>query len=500
MRSIEPADKPSPWSPIHWDGEKETPYLRWRLARWKSRREGFHEATPPVAERLLQQVWHHQRLKRAELRDTQGSWVRVLHPGFWNQEAGPDFTGAIIQFGDSPARHGDVEIDLSNDGWRGHGHADNPAYAKVALHVVWRSRGEETTIPTLELEPHLDAPLSELEFWLGESAPAFPEALRGRCHAPLQRFSDEEVNSLLSQAADARLRYKATTLQAAARQGGWSQALWEGLFSALGYKQNTWPMRRLGELAATLTRDIDHPSPEDRLQARLFGVAGLLPTELPGRGTEAGSEVTRMWEAWWREAASMDELILPKGAWRWSNIRPANHPQRRLALAAHWLARRDLPERLSRWLAASIIDKELSQSLEDILEPPTSHAWRHRFTLQSKPSEMGRKLLGADRLGDVAVNVILPWLWLRALAGRNGRLADTARHRYHAWPAAGGNAVHKLAVERLLGGRKPPVLKRAAGQQGLLQITRDFCARSDSLCHRCEFPDLLAALPLGGTW
>lgn len=498
MRSVEPAEEPSPNSPIHWDRDRATPYLRWRLARWRSRREGFHEVAPPVAERLLQQVWHHQRLKRAELRDTRGNRVRVLHPGFWNQEAGPDFTGAILQFGENPARHGDVEIDLSNEGWRGHGHAGNPAYAKVALHVVWRSRGEETAIPTLEMEPHLDAPLPELEFWLGQSAPAFPEALRGRCHSPLQLFSDAEVNSLLSQAADARLRSKAATLQASARQGGWSQALWEGLFTALGYKQNTWPMRRLGELAPTITGDINHPRPEIRLQARLFGIAGLLPTELPGRGTEAGSEVTRMWEAWWREAAAMENLILPRSAWKWSNIRPSNHPQRRLALAAHWLALGGLPDRLGRWLAAAIDDKDLPQSLDSILEPPTNHAWRHRFTLQSKPSDKAHKLLGADRLGDVAVNVILPWLWLRALAGRNEPLADKARHRYHAWPAAGANAAQKLAVERLLGGRKPPVLKRAAGQQGLLQIVRDFCARSDSICQQCEFPDLLASLRSGG--
>jgi Ni,Fe-hydrogenase III component G len=30
--------------------------------------------------------------------------------------------------------------------------------------------------------------------------------------------------------------------------------------------------------------------------------------------------------------------ILPRPAWKFHGLRPANHPQRRLALAAHWLA------------------------------------------------------------------------------------------------------------------------------------------------------------------
>lgn len=476
-------------------GERDIPYLRWRLTKWRERRGGLREGSPPVAESVLQQIWHHQRIKRGELVDTTGRAVRVLHPGFWNRESGPDFLGAIIQFGEDPPRQGDVEIDLGNDGWAGHGHANNPAYAKVVLHVVWRSKGQEANLPTLEMGRFLDAPVEELEFWLGDSAPAFPEFLRGKCHAPLSFLGDQELEGLLRQAAEARLRDKAAAMQAAARQGGWAQALWEALFSALGYKQNTWPMRRLAEMAPSLQGD---GKSEELLASRLFGVSGLLPKELPRASPEAGAEVTRMWEMWWRESAEWEGRIVPKEAWRWSHIRPANHPQRRLALAAYWLAQDKLPDRLAGWLSTWVEEKDLPESLEELLEPPRDHPWRHRFTLESKQSTTPHRLLGRDRLGDVAMNVVLPWLWLRALAGRNEELERVARRRYHAWPASGSNSVVRLAVERLLGGRRPPVLKSAAGHQGLIQIVRDFCGRSNSLCQHCEFPDLLAALRTGG--
>jgi len=43
---------------------------------------------------------------------------------------------------------------------------------------------------------------------------------------------------VLQQAALIRLRRKASEFAARARQSGWEQSLWEGLFGALGYKQN----------------------------------------------------------------------------------------------------------------------------------------------------------------------------------------------------------------------------------------------------------------------
>src|SRR5690349_12038526 len=105
---------------------------------WHSRRfaqsqleDSIAQSSPP--ERLLQQIWQHQRIVRDQLRTADGRQMKVLHPGFWNHEAGPDFKSAIIQFDYCPPSEGDIEIDVSAQFWRGHGHEGNPAYDKVIL-------------------------------------------------------------------------------------------------------------------------------------------------------------------------------------------------------------------------------------------------------------------------------------------------------------------------------------------------------------------------------
>src|SRR5256885_4823129 len=177
--------KPQPKS----NGKVSSPtpnlYDQWRaLAQAAPALREAEEAAP--SERLLQRIWQHQRLQRDQLKTLDGRKVRVLHPGFWNHEAGPDFRGAVVQFACEPPRSGDVEIDLRPAGWRGHGHDRNPAYQIVVLHVVWEADSSAAcALPTLALKSHLDSPLNELRLWLSHDADA-PGLLAGQCSAPLR--------------------------------------------------------------------------------------------------------------------------------------------------------------------------------------------------------------------------------------------------------------------------------------------------------------------------
>jgi hypothetical protein len=446
----------------------------------------------PPPEQLLQAVWFHQRLCRDRLVAADGQPVRVLHPGFWNHESGPDFRSAVIQLGSSPPRTGDVEIDLAPAGWRGHGHATNPAYANVILHVVWEGGAGGVNLPTLALKPVLDAPVDELALWLGsEAARHLPGELAGHCAAPLKDLSDDVRSAILQQAALVRLRRKAAQFEARARQAGWDQALWEGLFRALGYKHNVWPMQRLGELRPSLQPD-GAVEPLLTWQARLLGVAGLLPAELT-RG-ESDAYLRRIWDAWWRERATFAEITLPKGLWRFNGMRPANHPQRRLALASHWLARGDLIPRLENWFTAEIPATEWVETLLNVLQAEPDEFWSWHWTFRSARMPQAQPLLGATRVTDLAINIILPWFWIRAAAGKNTALQEGAERRYLKWPAAEDNVVLRLARQRLLGGASAKTFPTAASQQGLLQIVRDFCDHSNAVCAECKFPELVKAL------
>jgi len=463
-------------------------YAQWRVSCGVFPQLRDDDDSPP--ERLLQAIWLHQRLLRDQLRTLDGQQVRILHPGFHNLEGGPDFRGAVIQIGEAAAQTGDVEVDLRSSGWRAHGHDRNPSFKGVILHVIWESeRPAEGGPPVLRLRQALDAPLGELSLWLGgETAGVFPELLRGQCCAPLGKLSADQLGDLLSQAAQVRLRSKAARLQARARQVGWDQSLWEGLFHALGYKHNVWPMQRLAELRPHWSSPTPHVL---ALQARLFGLSGLLPSELTRNQSGTDSYLRRLWDLWWRERDEFADRILPRSVWHLHGLRPANHPQRRLALAAAWTAAGTLPAKLGTWCTQELPERALPGSLLAVLQIEHDDFWSWHWTLRSTRLKKEQPLLGATRLTDLAVNVILPWLWIRAVEGKNDTVRKTLEQRYFNWPPAEDNAVLRLARQRLLGGAPRRSLPGAAAQQGLLQIVRDYCEHSNAICVNCRLPELV---------
>jgi hypothetical protein len=490
------------------------------------------------AERLLQAVWRHQRLRRDQLKTSDGKTVRVLHPGFASVEGGPDFRGAVIQIGDEPPRSGDVEIDLRSHGWHAHGHDRNPNFQNVILHVVWDPVGVHASAclnlkapdklklelqplpPTLFIMDKLDAPLGELSLWLeSESTFGFPENLRGQCSAPLRELDEPQLAVLLHQATRVRLEAKAAQFSARARHAGWEQALWEGLFRALGYKHNAWPMQNLAESRPLWSRGAKSPL---AFQARLLGIGGLLPGELTRSQKSSDTYLRRVWDCWWRERDEFADITLPRAVWKFHGLRPANHPQRRLALAAYWLADKKMISKIENWCVAgtawerrrpaggsSLVEAasppagrqrsretsgcveagRLSGSLHEILQVERDEFWSWHWTFKSARLAKPQPLLGGTRATDLAVNVILPWLWARAAEGKNAALQREIERRYFDWPAAEDNAVLKLARQRLLGTSSRRALRSAAEQQGLMQIVRDFCEHSNAVCDHCRLPE-----------
>ena len=446
-------------------------------------------------ERLLQAVWWRQHLRRDALKTTDGRSVRVFHPGFASVEGGPDFRGAVLQVGDDPARAGDVEIDLRASGWHAHAHDKSPHFKNVLLHVVWDGEGQNprSSVPgapvVLSLKNVLDAPLAELSLSLeNESLRALPENLRGKCCMPLKELDEARLLELLNQAARVRFENKAAQFRARAKSAGWEQTLWENLFRALGYKHNAWPMQ---DLAESRSRWAQGAKTAFEFQARLLGVSGLMPGQLTRAQKGDDTYLRRLWDFWWRERDEFSDLILPRAVWKFHGLRPANHPQRRLALASHWLADKQFVSKIENWSAARIPSKKILESLQRILQIGRDDFWSWHWTFQSARLKKSQPLLGDARVTDLAVNVILPWVWIRASAGGNEAFQREVEGRFFTWPVAEDNAVLKLARQRLLGTANARNLKTAAAQQGLMQIVRDFCEHSNAVCADCRFPELV---------
>jgi len=338
----------------------------------------------------------------------------------------------------------------------------------------------------------LDSPLPELIASYGhQTDPAFSPVPAGACADFLRHLAPEALREWLVQAARVRLALKARHLTARARQAGWAQALWEGLFTALGYKHNPWPMRRLAELIPALPGATpgNRRTPQS-LQAAFLGLAGLLPRDLAHDRRTSDRYVRELWDLWWREQSHLADRVLPRHLWRLHGLRPANHPARRLALAAHWLSEPRWTDRLESWLAQDAPPSRWPVSLLDGLNA-SDPFWSRHWTLASPELPTPHPLLGLPRATDLAMNVILPWFWSRAQAVANSAAMARIEARYLAWPSGEDNAVLRLARQRLLEGRPFPHPRAASLQQGLLQVVHDYCDRADARCAGCPLPDLL---------
>lgn len=106
--------------------------------RLRDQRTDLNEPMPPD-EAALQELWADSARRPKHLALPDGTPVEILDTGTWNHADGPDFRNALIAFG-GVLRRGDVELHLTPHDWDLHGHAADPAYADVILHVVWEPK------------------------------------------------------------------------------------------------------------------------------------------------------------------------------------------------------------------------------------------------------------------------------------------------------------------------------------------------------------------------
>lgn len=84
----------------------------------------------------IQLFWLNHATQLEQLFTSNGSSIKVIHPGMINLNQGPDFLHATIQIDDT-SWFGSVEVHLKTSGWLRHRHNTDRNYKNVILHVVW---------------------------------------------------------------------------------------------------------------------------------------------------------------------------------------------------------------------------------------------------------------------------------------------------------------------------------------------------------------------------
>ena len=375
-----------------------------------------------LSERQLAQLWEGQRFPPQALATAAGQPLAVLYRGLRGRGPGPDFRDAVIRAPGGTLK-GDVELHVRASDFRRHGHHRDPAYDRLALHLVcWPDEPEDTLLASgrrvtvAALAPWLERCGEEIRSWLER-----PALWEEPCRSANDHMGGEAVAAVLDRLGDIRFRRRAAEFRRALNRQDAEEVLYGALLEALGYGGNREAFRSLAR----------------RLPWRGLRPA-LLSVPVEGRVSFA-LEVLRM--------AAKEP---PPLAWRVAGLRPGNHPARRLEAVAQ-LAAGYAETGLARGMAA-LLDGDLPQGVA---------------SLTVKVG--GRTLIGAGRAVEMLTNALLPFLAAAGMEPHPGRAMEFYGQLPR--PAAYGAIRHlDEAVGRA-------VRVDARRQQGMLFLLRNYCTQ-----------------------
>lgn len=409
----------------------------------------------------------------SRFKTTDGASVEIVQFGVWNREAGPDFVEAAVSIGGGSPMRGSIELDPEARDWERHGHATNPDYESVVLHVVLH-RGEAAFFTRTAQNRNVPQVVLDISGLRGELPNPVPATRPGGCAASLRGFSGKIVGAIIESAAQFRMRKRAARLSRLIEVHGPDEALYQALATTMGYKSNKLPFTVIAQRLPLRTLLQHKPEAE----ALIFGISGFLGTsDLAQFDRETRSYLRELWEKWWARRGEYERLALDRKEWRLSGQRPVNHPQRRLA---------GLAQMVKHWARIRALSQNCDvKAIEKFFEDLSDEYWDAHYTLVSRKSPTRMALVGESRVADMLANVFFPI----AILSEPARWSD-----YVKLPARLGNRSVEIAASRLFGETelKKQMKGTLARQQGLLQIAEDFCMQDDSGCVRCLFPRQMA--------
>lgn len=414
-------------------------------------------------EQLLHYVWKHKLFPLTELRTTAGQPVEVIDPGLGNPNAGPDFLNAKLKL-NGMLWVGNVEIHEKSSDWYRHGHATNPVYDSVILHItqhidceVCRTNGEPIPQLLLTCPDSVRANYREL-LETDQYPPCYriiPTLPRLTLHAwmaalQLERFEEK------TEAVRERLQHA---------DGNWEDAFFVTLARNFGFGLN-------GDAFETWARHIPlravdkHRNDLFQIEAIFFGQAGLL------QEPQANPYYQRLQKEYAYLQHKFELTPIDPHRWRFLRLRPNNFPHVRIAQLACLYHR-------SYGLLSQVLEAESLAEVRTLLKGGTSDYWLTHYTFAAAaPSRP--KTLSPTTLDLLLINTVVPFLYAygkhkdnEALCARASRFLEELKpennHIIRLWSECGLTAAH------------------AGDSQALIQLKKNYCDRKKCLYCRIGY-------------
>ena len=406
-----------------------------------------------IPEAFLHYIWKTKNYKH-QLKSTSGEVVKLIHAGFHNHNAGPDFLDGKIEYR-GVTWVGHIEIHVRSSDWYRHHHQVDPAYDQVILHVVWEDDRPVTDkhlnpITTIELKDRVDINLLHRSNHLIHSRYRLP------CGNSLSRLSTFWLNAWKERQLVERLEYRTTKIHKRLKEinGDWEQLALEFLFRSMGFHANSDPLEELAQdISWKQIRKVVHD--EKSLQALLFGRAGLLTSTFNEKyPTELQSEYVFL-----KYKYKLPSRIFIK--WNFKGARPANFPTLRLAQLASILFEKSS-------LIRTVIEADTLEKLLDIFHVSIPDYWETHYIF-NKSVKKAKIKLSKPSMYILIINYCLPILYAYGQEQNIEELKERAIHLLYALPPE-KNAVIKEFESSGVHARC------AAETQALLHTYREYCA------------------------
>jgi hypothetical protein len=434
------------------------------------------------SERQAALTW--RQMVHRELLSIEDGLITVIYPGRTNGDNGPDFRDAVIAI-ESDRIKGDIEVHGKSSDWYSHQHHANAEYNNVILHVVlWHDCNSPTLLQNGKLVPVLS-----LAKALRHQPYLLPYQLP--CFQVLNHADRQALETLLNTAGQERFQQKAVHFQAEilrfTQKEETGQAFFRGMMRALGYAKNTKPFEDLADKMPLSF--IESKQGLSLKQALLLGTAGLLPSQrMRGKFAEESilgqseetevRELEQIWQSSRKKLKTMRETD-----WNFSHIYPNNSPVRRI-VAQSYLLERYRGERLLPAMLQLVTEAPLSVGhhvLEHGLTVAGEGYWRNHFDFRVGSRTKMSALLGNSKAGEIAVNVLLPFVFSWGNMFNEPKLMTKAMELHDSYPKLAENEITRHMMKQLcLEGHSNLT---ACHQQGLVHIFRNYCR--EGKCGEC---------------
>ncbi len=424
-------------------------------------------------EKFLYHIWDAGHIQ-SELKTISGKALRVIFPGQFNTNRGPDFVNAILSINGQELQ-GSVEIHLCTMDWQHHNHHEDMYFNPVVLHVVQRHNGNlphtikenGELVEILELKDQLSEDIDKL---VSEAEAAATYAPSSFCDL-LSGIDKEHLLSILSWNGRQRLAGKVRRFNATLSLSDFDQILYEGMMEAAGYDKNKLNMAQLAQsLPFSRFQEWKHEGMTVIELAAILCIAGGLLEK--GKHSVAPQLYESLQAAYEKQAWQGRRILID---WQLFRIRPSNHPLKRLIF-------------LAEFIYGSLDKGLLNRFISYIESPKPNPRDRHKSfsrlleeTVTSVDSETHK--LGKSVINNIYLNIYIPVMLLYAQKVADLQMQDSLEKSWDSFPSLSDNYITRYMQRHINPGHLECIKGRSLYQQGLINLFYSYCRYH--LCAHC---------------